>query len=114
MATQEEKELRKKVLEDIKRKRAAAAQAEGSLGAAERGEYGEVGQGERGDFDDIVDQDPGNPLANLMGYQAADVSQLDLSKAQRGVLPKSPIDDAVRRGLGFLFRKSPIPRKLIE
>ena len=43
-----------------------------------------------------------------MGYQAADVSQLDLSKAQRGVLPKSPIDDAVRRGLGFFFRKSPI------
>ena len=58
MATQEEKELRKKVLEDIKRKRAAAAQAEGSLGAAERGDYGDVGQGEKGDFDDIIDQDP--------------------------------------------------------
>ena len=56
MATQEEKELRKKVLEDIKRKRAAAAQAEGSLGAAEEGQYGDVGQGEKGPFDDIIDQ----------------------------------------------------------
>ena len=65
MATQEEKELRKKVLEDIKRKRAAAAQAEGSLGAAERGDYGDVGQGEKGEFDDIIDQDPDNTLANL-------------------------------------------------
>jgi hypothetical protein len=109
MATQEEKELRKKVIEDIKRKRAAAAQAEGSLGAAERGEYGEVGQGgPKGEFDDEINQDPGNPLENLMEYQAGDVSQLDLTKAQRGVLPKSPIDDAVRRGLGFFFRKSPI------
>ena len=60
MATQEEKELRKKVLEDIKRKRAAAAQAEGVIGAAERGDYGDVGQGEKGDFDDIIDQGGGN------------------------------------------------------
>ena len=50
MATQEEKELRKKVIEDIKRKRAAAAQAEGVVGAAERGEYGDVGQGQKGDL----------------------------------------------------------------
>jgi hypothetical protein len=28
----------------------------------------------------IINQDPGNPLENLMGYQAADVSQLDLQK----------------------------------
>jgi hypothetical protein len=109
MATQEEKELRKKVLEDIKRKRAAAAYGEGVKKAAEEGQYGDVGQGgPKGEFDDEINQDPDNTLANLMGYQAADVSQLDLSKAQRGVLPKSPIDDAVRRGLGFLFRKSPI------
>ena len=60
MATQEEKELRKKVLEDIRRKRAAAAQAEGVVGAAERGDYGDVGQGEKGDFDDIIDQGGGN------------------------------------------------------
>ena len=56
MATQEEKELRKKVLEDIRRKRAAAAQAEGVVGAAEEGQYGDVGQGEKGPFDDIIDQ----------------------------------------------------------
>ena len=56
MATQEEKELRKKVLEDIRRKRAAAAQAEGSVRAAEEGQYGDVGQGEKGPFDDIIDQ----------------------------------------------------------
>ena len=109
MATQEEKELRKKVLEDIKRKRAAAAYGEGVKKAAEEGQYGDVGQGgPKGEFDDEIDQDPGNPLKNLMEYQAGDVSQLDLTKAQRGVLPKSPIDDAVRRGLGFFFRKSPI------
>ena len=68
MATQEEKELRQKVLNDIRRKRAAAAQAEGSLGAAERGDYGNVGQGEKGPFDDEINQDPGNPLENLMEY----------------------------------------------
>ena len=56
MATQEEKELRQKVLDDIKRKRAAAAQAEGSVRAAEEGQYGDVGQGEKGPFDDIIDQ----------------------------------------------------------
>ena len=60
MATQEEKELRQKVLEDIRRKRAAAAQAEGVVGAAERGEYGDVGQGQKGDFDDIIDQGGGD------------------------------------------------------
>ena len=111
MATQEEKELRKKVLEDIKRKRAAAAYGEGVKKAAEEGQYGDVGQGgPKGEFDDEINQDPGNPLENLMEYQAGDVSQLDLTKAQRqyGMLPKSPIDDAVRRGLGFFFRKSPI------
>ena len=86
MATQEEKELRKKVLEDIKRKRAAAAYGEGVKKAAEEGQYGDVGQGEKGDFDDIIDQDPDNTLANLMGYQAGDVSQLDLTKAQRQCL----------------------------
>ena len=60
MATQEEKELRKKVLEDIKRKRAAAAQAEGSVKAAEEGQYGDVGQGgPKGEFDDdIIQEDP--------------------------------------------------------
>jgi hypothetical protein len=99
---------RRELLDEIRKRRAAAAQAEGSLGAAERGDYGEVGQGEKGPFDDEVNQDPGNPLENLMEYQAGDVSQLDLTKAQRGVLPKSPIDDAIRRGLGIFFRKSPI------
>ena len=65
MATQEEKELRQKVLDDIKSKRAAAAQAEGSLGAAERGDYGNVGQGEKGPFDDEINQDPANKMSNF-------------------------------------------------
>ena len=61
MATQEEKELRQKVLDDIKRKRAAAAQSEGVIRAAEEGQYGDVGQGgPKGEFDDIIDQDPGD------------------------------------------------------
>jgi len=52
---------RKEILDEIKRKRAAAAQSEGIIGAAERGEYGEVGQGgEKGPFDDEVNQDPGD------------------------------------------------------
>ena len=99
---------RKELLDEIRKRRAAKAYGDSVVGAAERGDYGDVGQGEKGPFDDEIDQDPGNPLENLMEYQAGDVSQLDLTKAQRGVLPKSPIDDAVRRGLGFFFRKSPI------
>jgi len=60
MATQEEKELRQKVLEDIKRKRAAAAYGEGVKKAAEEGQYGDVGQGgPKGEFDDdIIQEDP--------------------------------------------------------
>ena len=99
---------RKELLDEIRKRRAAKAYGDSVVGAAERGDYGDVGQGEKGPFDDEIDQDPGNPLENLMEYQAGDVSQLDLTKAQRGVLPKSPIDDAIRRGLGFFFRKSPI------
>jgi len=48
---------RKELLDEIKKRNAARAKAEGALGAAERGDYGDVGQGERGDFDDIIDQD---------------------------------------------------------
>ena len=52
---------RKEILDEIKRKRAIAAQSEGILGAAERGEYGDVGQGgPKGEFDDEINQDPGN------------------------------------------------------
>ena len=105
MATQEEKELRQKVLEDIRRKRAAAAQAEGSLGAAERGDYGDVGQGEKGDFDDIIDQDNqeirriiaediqkrkeeaglGVDVDDIALYQAGDISAIDLPKKYTGL-----------------------------
>ena len=102
---------RKELLDEIRKRRAAAAYGESVKKAAEEGQYGDVGQGgPKGEFDDEINQDPGNPLENLMEYQAGDVSQLDLTKAQRqyGMLPKSPIDDAVRRGLGFFFRKSPI------
>ena len=48
---------RKELLDEIKKRNAARAKAEGALGAAERGDYGDVGQGEKGDFDDIIDQD---------------------------------------------------------
>ena len=61
MATEAEVKAqeRRELLNDIRRRRAAAAQAEGSLGAAERGDYGEVGQGEpKGEFDDEINQDP--------------------------------------------------------
>ena len=77
MATQEEKELRKKVLEDIRRKRAAAAQAEGVVGAAEEGQYGDVGQGgPKGEFDDEIDQGRGNEDPTV----SAIVSNPNLSK----------------------------------
>ena len=56
---------RKEILDEIKRKRAAAAQSEGIIGAAERGEYGDVGQGgEKGPFDDEINQDP-NKMSNF-------------------------------------------------
>jgi len=94
---------RKELLDEIARKRAAAARSEGIVRAAEEGQYGEVGQGgEKGPFDDEIIQD-------IMEYQAGDVSQLDLTKAQRQFqMPKSSIDKFMRRGLGFLFRKSPL------
>ena len=94
---------RKELLDEIARKRAAAARSEGIVRAAEEGQYGEVGQGgEKGPFDDEIIQD-------IMEYQAGDVSQLDLTKAQRQFqMPKSSIDKFMRRGLGFLFRKSPV------
>ena len=69
MATEAEvkqREERRELLDEIKRRRAAAAQAEGSLGAAERGDYGEVGQGEKGPFDDEINQAPNNSLENLI------------------------------------------------
>ncbi len=50
---------RKEILDEIKRKRAAAAQSEGIVRAAEEGQYGDVGQGgEKGPFDDEINQDP--------------------------------------------------------
>ena len=52
---------RKELLDEIRKRRAAAAYGEGVVGAAERGEYGDVGQGgEKGPFDDEINQDPGN------------------------------------------------------
>ena len=50
---------RQDILDEIKRKRAAAAQSEGIVRAAEEGQYGDVGQGgEKGEFDDEINQDP--------------------------------------------------------
>ena len=55
---------RQDILNEIRRKRAAAAQSEGIIGAAERGEYGDVGQGgEKGPFDDEINQDPKNKMS---------------------------------------------------
>jgi hypothetical protein len=56
---EQKREERKKLLDEIKRKRAAAAQSEGIIGAAEEGQYGDVGQGgPKGEFDDEINQDP--------------------------------------------------------
>ena len=63
MATEAEikAQERRELLNDIRRRRAAAAQAEGSVRAAEEGQYGDVGQGgPKGEFDDEINQDPGN------------------------------------------------------
>jgi len=58
---EQKREERKKLLDEIKRKRAAAAQSEGIIGAAEEGQYGDVGQGgPKGEFDDEINQDPEN------------------------------------------------------
>jgi len=55
---------RQDILNEIRRKRAAAAQSEGIIGAAERGEYGDVGQGgEKGPFDDEINQDSKNKMS---------------------------------------------------
>jgi hypothetical protein len=56
---------RKEILDEIKRKRAAAAQSKGIVAAAERGEYGDVGQGgPKGEFDDEINQDL-NKMSNF-------------------------------------------------
>ena len=68
---------RQDILDEIKRKRAAAAQSEGIVGAAERGEYGDVGQGgPKGEFDDEVNQDPEN----------ADPSRFSIANLKRAIL----------------------------
>ena len=55
---------RKEILDEIRRRRAAAARSEGIIGAAERGEYGDVGQGgPKGEFDDEINQDPENKMS---------------------------------------------------
>jgi hypothetical protein len=74
---EQKREERKKLLEEIKRKRAAAAYGEGVVGAAERGEYGDVGQGgEKGEFDDEINQDPGNE----------DPSRFSMANVKRAIL----------------------------
>ena len=66
MATEAEVKAqeRRELLNDIIRRRAAAAQAEGSVRAAEEGQYGDVGQGgPKGEFDDEINQDPENKMS---------------------------------------------------
>ena len=81
MATQEEieqkRQERKRLLDEVKARRAAAAQAEGVVGAAEEGQYGDVGQGgPKGEFDDEIDQDPGNE----------DPSRFSMENVKRAIL----------------------------
>ena len=68
---------RQDIIDEIRRKRAAAARSEGILGAAERGEYGDVGQGgPKGEFDDEINQDPGNE----------DPSRFSMANLKRAIL----------------------------
>ena len=81
MATQEEieqkRQERKRLLDEVKARRTAAAQAEGVVGAAEEGQYGDVGQGgPKGEFDDEIDQDPGNE----------DPSRFSMENVKRAIL----------------------------
>ena len=81
MSTQEEiekkRQERKRLLDEVKARRAAAAQAEGVVGAAEEGQYGDVGQGgPKGEFDDEIDQDPGNE----------DPSRFSMENVKRAIL----------------------------
>ena len=65
------------ILDEIKRKRAAAAQSEGIVRAAEEGQYGDVGQGgPKGEFDDEINQDPEN----------ADPSRFSIANLKRAIL----------------------------
>ena len=74
---EQKREERKKLLEEVKARRATAAQAEGSLGAAEQGQYGDVGQGgPKGEFDDEIDQDPEN----------ADPSRFNMANLKKAIL----------------------------
>ena len=84
---------RKEILDEIKRKRAAAAQSEGILGAAERGEYGDVGQGgEKGPFDDEINQDPNE-------FSVSDIPEL------QAVLDTPSALDMSKRGLAYLMKR---------
>ena len=84
---------RKEILDEIKRKRATAAQSEGILGAAERGEYGDVGQGgEKGPFDDEINQDPNE-------FSASDIPEL------QAVLDTPSALDMSKRGLAYLMKR---------
>jgi len=68
MATEAEikAQERRELLNEVRRRRAAAAQAEGSVRAAEEGQYGDVGQGgPKGEFDDEINQDPGMSLTSI-------------------------------------------------
>ena len=68
---------RQDILDEIKRKRAAAAQSEGIVRAAEEGQYGDVGQGgPKGEFDDEINQDPEN----------ADPSRFSIANLKRAIL----------------------------
>ncbi len=84
---------RKEILDEIKRKRAAVAQSEGIIGAAERGEYGDVGQGgPKGEFDDEINQD-------LNKFSVSDIPEL------QAVLDTPSALDMSKRGLAYLAKR---------
>jgi len=114
---------RRELLDEIRKRRAAAAQAEGSLGAAEQGQYGDVGQGQQGDFDDIVDQDPGNEdvtaskmtsgMIGTMGpYQEffeQGVGDETLGSRMLGTITKGKLFEPPSSGFGQPFAAENIP-----
>ena len=98
MATEAEikAQERRELLNEVRRRRAAAAQAEGSVRAAEEGQYGDVGQGgPKGEFDDEMDQGRGNEDPTVSAI-VQEPSFLDFPNAL----------DLSKRGLAYLVQRS--------
>jgi len=97
MATEAEikAQERRELLNEVRRRRAVAAQAEGSVRAAEEGQYGDVGQGgPKGEFDDEMDQGRGNEDPTVSAI-VQEPSFLDFPNAL----------DLSKRGLAYLVQR---------